>query len=62
MFTGILGGLGEFSGLDPVVVRLLFVFITLVTGFFPFALMYLLAIFIIPDEDTYNGERVIDVE
>lgn len=62
MLTGVLGGIGEYIDVDPVAVRLLFILITLVTGFFPFALMYLLAIFVIPEDHSRQRERVIDVE
>lgn len=49
-FTGLLGGLGEYLGVDPVVLRLLFVFLVIFTGFFPGVLLYILALFIVPEK------------
>jgi phage shock protein PspC (stress-responsive transcriptional regulator) len=51
MLGGICGGLGEHLDVDPTVIRLLWVVITLIslgTGI----LVYLIAWVIIPDEDT----------
>lgn len=63
IITGILGGLGEYTTIDPVIVRLIFILVTLVTGFFPFALMYLLAIFIIPDPPvSQSGQKIYEHE
>ena len=50
IFSGVLGGVSEYIEIDPVVVRLLAILIMLVTGIFPFALVYLLAVFIIPEQ------------
>lgn len=48
VFAGILGGLGEYLNVDPVILRILWVFITVFTGFFPGIIVYIVAIFIIP--------------
>jgi len=48
VFAGICGGLGEYYNVDPVLVRIIAVFLTLFLGF-PF-LVYLVAIFVIPQE------------
>jgi len=49
---GILGGLGEHYHTDPTILRLIFVVLLLVTDFFPFALAYIIAIFLIPEPPT----------
>ncbi|HLP46667.1 MAG TPA: PspC domain-containing protein [Candidatus Deferrimicrobium sp.] len=48
VFAGICGGLGEYFNVDPVLVRIIAVFLTLFMGF-PL-LVYLVAIFVIPQE------------
>lgn len=46
--AGICGGLGEYWDIDPVVLRLLWVLVTVFTGFAPGIIGYILAAFIIP--------------
>jgi len=48
VFAGIVGGLSEYLEQDSVVLRLLAVTLLIFTGFIPFGLIYLIAIFIIP--------------
>ena len=47
---GILGGLGTYLNTDATLLRLLFVFFVLITGFFPGVLAYLIAVFIVPED------------
>ncbi|MEX1014020.1 MAG: PspC domain-containing protein [Candidatus Paceibacterota bacterium] len=47
-FLGILGGLGEYYSLDPVLIRLLFVLAMFATGIIPLILGYFVASFIVP--------------
>lgn len=52
---GVAGGLGKYFDIDPVILRILFVFITFVSGG-AFILFYLIAWVIIPEEGTIiNG-------
>jgi phage shock protein C len=46
--AGIFGGLGEIFNIDPTLLRLIFVFIGLVTAVIPLALAYLVGWIIIP--------------
>lgn len=55
VFAGIMGGFGEYFAVDAVVLRVIYLFFVLVTGFFPGVLAYIIAIFLIPEE----GEPVI---
>ncbi|NQV00940.1 MAG: PspC domain-containing protein [Parcubacteria group bacterium] len=48
--AGVIGGLGEYADVDAVFFRLLWVLITVFTGFFPGIIAYFVAIFIIPKE------------
>jgi phage shock protein C len=50
IFLGILGGFGKYFNIDPVILRVIFVFLLIVTGIVPFGLAYLIAYFIIPLE------------
>jgi len=51
VFTGLLGGAGEYTGVDPVVLRVLFVVLVVFTGFVPGVLVYFLALLIVPKGD-----------
>ena len=46
--AGICGGLGEMFSFDPTLIRLLFVFIDLVTGILPLIIVYLVGWIILP--------------
>ena len=49
MFAGICGGLGEYCHVDPTALRFLFVVVTVLSGFFPGVIAYIVGIFIIPN-------------
>lgn len=55
IIAGVIGGFGEYLGVDSTLLRVIFVFFVLVTGFFPGVLAYIIAIFLIPLE----GEPVV---
>ncbi len=46
--AGICGGIGEYYDIDPVVVRVVSVFLLFITGIIPFLLAYLIIYFIVP--------------
>jgi phage shock protein PspC (stress-responsive transcriptional regulator) len=46
--AGVCGGIAEYADIDPTVVRLVLVVLTIVTGIFPLLLAYLVAWVIIP--------------
>lgn len=48
VFAGVCAGLGEYFVIDPVILRLLWTFVTVFTGFAPGILVYIFAVFIIP--------------
>ena len=48
VFAGVIGGIGEYFDVDPVVFRVVWVLIAMVTGFFPGIIAYIIAIFIVP--------------
>lgn len=49
VIAGILGGVGEYFGIDPVLIRLAFVALTIFTGIVPGVIFYLVALLIIPE-------------
>jgi phage shock protein C len=48
IISGILGGIAEYLEIDPVVVRVVFILLTCITGFFPGIIFYTVSLFIIP--------------
>ncbi|HAT72881.1 MAG TPA: PspC domain-containing protein [Elusimicrobia bacterium] len=48
VLAGILGGLGEYFDVDPVLLRLGFVFLLLATAVIPGVIAYTAAVFIVP--------------
>ncbi len=58
MLAGVCGGLGVYYGVDPTVIRLLFVFFALFVGFS--VLLYIILLFIIPLEPE-AGEALEEV-
>lgn len=55
MIAGVCGGLGEFVGIDPTVVRFLSVLFGIMTGIIPFVLVYLIAIVVIPEDPNQTA-------
>lgn len=56
VFGGICGGFGDYWGIDPVLLRLLMVFLLVITVGLPMVVLYALAWAIIPLEPvTYSG-------
>jgi len=52
VFAGILGGLGEYFDVDPVLLRLGFVFLLLATAVIPGVIAYAAAVFIVPHKSA----------
>ncbi len=50
MVCGICGGLGDYFGIDPTILRLLLVLVAFCTAFFGTAVAYFIAAVIIPEE------------
>ena len=58
VFAGIIGGLGEYFEVDPVILRLLWLVILIATGILPGVIVYLAAIFIVPEHHTRGNAPV----
>lgn len=52
--AGILGGMGLYLGVDPVFIRVVAIFVMIVTGVLPFLIAYGIAYFIIPMEPEHK--------
>ena len=48
VFAGVLGGLGEYFEVDPVLLRLCYVFLVIFTAFIPGIIAYIVSIFVVP--------------
>ncbi|MEW5952293.1 MAG: PspC domain-containing protein [Bacillota bacterium] len=51
MIAGVCGGLGEYFGLDPTVVRVGYIVFSVLSAAFPGIFVYLLAWLIVPRDD-----------
>lgn len=54
--AGVCGGLGEYFGIDPVVLRLIWVLVVIFTGVVPGVLAYIIALFIIPRDGAPRAD------
>jgi len=57
MVAGVLGGWSAYLGLDPSLVRLVYVLLLILTGFIPGIFFYLVMAIIIPLEPKGGGEQ-----
>ena len=53
-FAGICGGLGEYFDVDPTVVRVVYVLLSLLTAFMG-VLLYIILLFVIPNRPRIEG-------
>lgn len=63
VFLGVCGGIADYLGVDPTMIRLIAVVLITCTGFFPLTIIYLVAAVIMPDyqepskyDDAVDGE------
>jgi phage shock protein C len=52
VISGVLGGIAEYFETDPVLIRLLFLAVTIFTGLVPGILVYLIAVLIVPEQPS----------
>lgn len=48
VMTGLFGGLGDYFGVDPTILRLLGILVAIFTGFFPGLIVYLIGSLVVP--------------
>ena len=56
VFFGVIGGLGEYFGVDATLLRLAWLLIVIFTGILPGILVYLLAVLIVPKSPVPNPQ------
>lgn len=52
VFAGIIGGIGEYFEVDPVLIRVMWLLIVVFTGFVPGVIAYVIATFIVPEKSA----------
>ncbi|MBX4191939.1 PspC domain-containing protein [Candidatus Parcubacteria bacterium] len=57
VFAGICGGLGDYFEMDPVILRLLWLLVVIFTGVFPGVVVYIIAIFLVPEHSPHIHEH-----
>jgi phage shock protein C len=57
--AGVCGGIAEYYSVDPTLVRVGAVLVTILTGLFPGIFAYVVLILVIPPK---NGRSIIDIE
>ncbi|MBN8201609.1 MULTISPECIES: PspC domain-containing protein [Bacillaceae] len=50
--AGVLGGLSKSIGIDPTILRVIFIVLLFTTGVFPMTLIYALLVFVLPNEEV----------
>ena len=55
VIAGVIGGIGEYLGVDPVVLRVVWVAIVVFTVGIPGIIVYLIAAFVIPEKPVEKG-------
>ncbi|MBP6925637.1 MAG: PspC domain-containing protein [Candidatus Pacebacteria bacterium] len=56
IWKGIIGGIGEYFDIDPVLLRVIFIFFVLATGLFPGVVTYIIALYIIPKHPAVESQ------
>jgi phage shock protein C len=55
LIAGVCGGLAEYFGMDPTIVRVAYVLISVVSAAFPGILAYIILMFVMPPPDQTAG-------
>jgi len=61
VLAGVMGGMGEYLDVDPVILRVVYIVISSFTAFVPGALSYLIMAFIIPNKPPVVHENALEV-
>lgn len=54
MLAGVCGGIAEYFNVDPTIIRLAYVLLSVFTAAFPGIIVYILAMIIIPSDPGYT--------
>ena len=55
MIGGVVGGLAEYVGMDPVLARVLYILISVVSAAFPGILVYIILWIVMPEEQAHSS-------
>jgi len=50
IFAGVIGGIGKYFNIDPVLLRIVWVLATVFTGFVPGIIVYIISILVVPEK------------
>jgi phage shock protein C len=54
MLGGVCGGVAEYFGIDPTIIRVIYVVLSVFTAAFPGILLYIICLIIIPQDPGYT--------
>lgn len=57
IFTGVIGGVGEYFNIDPVLLRIVWLLFVIFTGLLPGSIVYMVATFIVPENPDYTDSE-----
>ena len=57
MLGGVCGGISDYFGIDPTIIRLLYLVLSIFTACFPGLLLYIICLFVIPNEPGYSNAK-----
>ena len=60
VLAGVCGGIGEYFDVDPVLIRLLYLMVTVFTGLAPGVLCYVIAIAVVPEAPHITASTVVN--
>ena len=60
VLAGVCGGLGEYFDVDPVLIRLLYLMVTVFTGLVPGTLCYVIAIAVVPEHSHMVNAHFVE--
>lgn len=58
VIAGVCAGIAEYLNVDTNVVRLLYIFGLMITGIFPLVILYVIAMFILPEKSSERSDVV----
>ena len=57
VIAGLCGGIGEMLSVDPVLVRLVCIFLCVLTGILPLLITYLIGWIIVPEDGSSDSDK-----
>lgn len=62
ILAGVIGGVGEYTDIDPTVLRLVFIVLSILTGFIPAIIGYIIAVLVIPKRPLHQAKEATYTE